>query len=210
MVLIVGLGNPGEKFKNTRHNVGFMAVDFFAKKNNFPEFELSKKYHSLISEKIVKEISPNFNGRENKENKIILVKPQTFMNESGKAVKKLISNALARRTFASSKFQISNLVVIHDDMDLPLGKLKIVKERGSAGHHGVESIIESVGNKNLIRCRFGIQPHNGKPKNPESFIIKNFTKEEQIILNSAIEKTTEALEFFIENGLEKTMNEYNR
>ena len=76
MVIIIGLGNPGEKFTNTRHNAGFTAVDFFAKKNTFPEFELSKKYHSLISE----------------QNNVMLIKPQTFMNESGKAVKKLMEN----------------------------------------------------------------------------------------------------------------------
>jgi len=193
MVIIVGLGNPGEKFKNTRHNIGFMAVDFFAKKNNFPEFELSKKYNSLISER------PSDTAQ--REQNILLAKPQTFMNESGKAVKKIISNF---------KFQISNLVVVHDDIDLPIGKLKIIKERGSAGNKGVESIIKNIGNENLIRFRIGIQPKTGKPENTESFVIKNFTGEEQEIINQILSKITNALDFFIENGLEKTMNEYNR
>src|SRR3989344_2556613 len=133
MFIIVGLGNPGEKFKRTRHNVGFMAVDFLAKENNFPDFKISKKYNSLISDK----------------DNMILVKPQTFMNESGNAIKKLISNF---------KFQISNLVVVHDDIDLPIGTLKISKDSGAGGHKGVESIIQTVNNKNFIRFRIGICP----------------------------------------------------
>lgn len=184
MIIIVGLGNPGEKFKNTRHNAGFMAIDFFAKKNNFPDFKLSKKYDSLISEK----------------DSIILVKPQTFMNESGTAIKKIT------RPYP---IDANPLIIVHDDIDLPLGKLKIVKDRGPAGHKGVESIIKNVGNKNLIRFRIGIQSQKGKPKNPENFVIKNFTKEEKNSIDTTIEKTAEALDFFIENGLEKTMNEYN-
>ena len=92
MIIIVGLGNPGEKFNNTRHNAGFMAVDFFAKKNDFPEFEFSKKDNALIS----------------KKETILLVKPQTFMNESGVSVKKIVS---------SFKFQASSFIVVHDDID---------------------------------------------------------------------------------------------
>ena len=182
MVIIIGLGNPGEKFKHTRHNVGFMALDFFAEKNNFPDFALEKKYHSMISEK----------------DNVMLVKPQTFMNESGKAVTLILKNQ-----------KEAILIVIHDDIDLPIGKLKIVKERGSAGHKGVESIIKNIGNENVIRFRVGIQLKAGKPKNSESFVIKNFTKEEEEIIHSTSEKITEALNFLIENGLEKTMNQYN-
>src|SRR5204862_397488 len=102
MTIIVGLGNPGEKFKSTRHNAGFMAVDFFAKEKNFPDFEFSKKYNALISQK----------------GDTLLAKPQTFMNESGKTVKAIMKNAAN-----------PILIVIHDDIDLPLGTLKIVKER---------------------------------------------------------------------------------
>ena len=101
------------------------------------------------------------------------------------------------------------VIIVHDDIDLALGSLKIVKDRGSAGHKGVESIIKHIGNENLVRLRLGIQPLNGKPKNSESFVIKKFTKEEQETLDLIIEKSAQALEFFIENGLEKTMNTYN-
>lgn len=184
MTIIIGLGNPGKKFEGTKHNVGFMAIDFFAEKNNFPEFELSKKYNSLISEK----------------GNTLLAKPQTFMNRSGIAVKKLTMN---------HKPMTNNLVVVHDDIDLPLGKIKIVKNRGAAGHKGVESVIKSVGNKDLVRFRIGIKPPKGKPRNPESFVIKKFTEEEAKIIRLAVERTAEALDFFAENGIEKTMTKYN-
>ena len=181
MIIIIGLGNPGKKFENTRHNVGFMAIDKFAKKNNFPEFKLQKKLNALISEK----------------EDIILAKPQTFMNESGKSAKEIIKNKSAE-----------NLIVIHDDIDLPVGKIKIVKERGSAGHKGVESIIQNIGNEGLVRFRIGI----GGQKNIKAMrvVLKKFSEQEQKIINETIQKTVEALNLFIKEGLEKTMNEYNQ
>lgn len=182
MLIIIGLGNPGEKFEKTRHNVGFMAVDYFAAEHDLSDFELNKKYNSLVSEK----------------KDVLLVKPQTFMNESGKAVKSVVKN--------SKKGMV---VVIHDDMDLPLGKVKIVKNRGSAGHKGVESIIKAIGNKDLIRIRVGIQPLRGKPPKPESFVIKNFTDDEEKMVKKVVKKISEALGYLIENGLDKTMNVYN-
>jgi peptidyl-tRNA hydrolase, PTH1 family len=181
MMIIVGLGNPGEKYKNTRHNVGFMAIDAFAKINNFPEFKLQKKSGALVSEK---------------EN-IILVKPQTFMNESGKAVKEIIKNKT-----------VGNLVVIHDDIDLPIGKIKIIKEKGSAGHKGVESIIKSIGNDGLIRIRIGIAGQ--KDVKAMKVVLKNFSVEEQKIMDETIQKASDALDLFTKEGLEKTMNEYNK
>ena len=187
MIIIIGLGNPGEKFKNTRHNVGFMAVDKFAEKNSFPEFKLQKKSNALISEGII--------GEE----KIILAKPQTFMNDSGKAVKKLIENW---------KLKIENcVVVVHDDIDLPVGKIKIIKERGSAGHKGVESIIKSIGNDGLIRFRIGIGGE--REKKAMKVVLKNFSSEEQKIINETLQKVADALDMFAKEGLEKTMNKFN-
>ncbi len=188
MIIIIGLGNPGEKFKNTRHNAGFMVLDNFAEKNNFPKFVLQKKYEVLISESVI-------NGE-----KIILAKPQTFMNESGKTAREILKN---------NKSQLNNFIIVHDDIDLPIGKIKIVKERGSAGHKGVESIIKNIGSGGLIRIRVGICPKNGKPKNSEGFVIKNFTEEEKEVMGEAINKATESLACFIKEGLEKAMNEYN-
>ena len=186
MIIIIGLGNPGEQYKNTRHNVGFIAVDEFAKKNNFPEFKLQKKSNALISENIM--------GTE----AVVLAKPQTFMNESGKSVKQLT---------AHTEEKMANLVIIHDDIDLPVGKIKIIKDRGSAGHKGVESIIKAIGNDGLIRIRIGIGSEN--KQEAIKIVLKNFSKDEQSLIDQAIQKTVEALNLFITEGLEKTMNEYN-
>mgnify|MGYP001578633439 CR=1 FL=1 len=192
MTIIVGLGNPGKKFKNTRHNVGFMAVDAFAKRNNFPEFKLQKKSNALVSEK-------PFGFAQGDEN-VILVKPQTFMNDSGKAVKSLIKNL---------KLKIGNyIIVVHDDVDLPIGKMKIIKERGSAGHKGVESIIKSIGNDGLIRIRIGITGQ--KDIKAMKVVLKKFSDDEQKIINETIQKTADALDLFIKQGLDRVMNEYNK
>jgi PTH1 family peptidyl-tRNA hydrolase len=181
MTIIIGLGNPGKKFENTRHNIGFMAIDKFAKENNFPDFELQKKYESLMSEK----------------NDLILAKPQTFMNESGKAVKKIISNK-----------NLGNLIIIHDDVDLPIGKIKIIKDRGSAGHKGVESIIKNIGNENLIRIRVGVASQ--KDIEAKKIVLENFLEDEKGAVDESIEKATQAIDLLIKEGLDKTMNEFNK
>ena len=194
MVIIVGLGNPGKKYKNTRHNIGFLLVDKFREKNKFPKFKLKKIFNSLTSE------------GEIAKKKILLVKPQTYMNNSGKALKLLIRNkkAMAKLT------RIENLWVVHDDIDLPLGKIRISKGRGSAGHKGVESIIKELGTKNFVRIRVGIQPKTGKPKNPEKFVIQKFSKEEEKIVKKIIKTTCQALKTTLTQGLQKAMTEFNK
>ena len=144
MFLIVGLGNPGEKYENTRHNIGFRIID---------------ELESLGLEKV------------------ILAKPKTFMNESGKTVKLLVTRY---------KLPVTNLFVIHDDIDLPLGKIRISKGSGSAGHKGVQSIIDALGTKNFTRIRIGICPEAGKPESVEKFVLQKFTKSEQKILEQVI------------------------
>jgi len=201
MLIIIGLGNPGEKFEKTRHNLGFRALDFFAFKNNFSDFEFSKKYESLISQKIYSNILQNIRITNNpEEQKIILVKPQTFMNNSGLAVKKLTK---------SYPLDANPLIIIHDDIDLPLGKLKISKNSGAGGHKGVDSIINNLGKNDFIRFKIGICPEKGKPKSVESFVIKKFIKEELETIGETIKKTSDALNLFIKEGLEKTMNQFN-
>jgi len=133
--------------------------------------------------------------------KVVLVNPKTFMNLSGKAVKSLIKKY---------KMPVTNLWVIHDDIDLPLGKIRISKGRGSAGHKGVESIIKEVGSKNFVRFRIGIQPRIGQPKNPEKFVLQKFNKEEEKIVKEVIKKIAEAIEFSLKEGLEKTMSRFNK
>jgi len=181
--IIIGLGNPGEQYKNTRHNVGFMVLDKYAKENDFPEFELQKKPNALVSKK---------------EN-VLIAKPQTFMNDSGKTAKELLKN---------NKSEETTLIIIHDDIDLPVGKMKIVKERGSAGHKGVESIINNIGNEGLIRFRIGIADLEDDVK-AEKVVLKNFSSEEQILIDQVVQKTAEALDCFLRDGLEKTMSKYN-
>jgi len=181
MILIVGLGNPGKKLENTRHNVGFMAVDKFTEENNFPEFKLDKKSYALISE----------NGN------ILLAKPQTFMNDSGSAVKEIIKNK-----------NIENIIIIHDDVDLPVGTIKIIQERGSAGHKGVESIIKTVGNDGLIRIRIGIAPQ--RDVEAKKIVLNKFSKQEKEPIDQAIQKACQAIDLLIEQGLNKAMNEYNK
>jgi len=189
MILIVGLGNPGKKYQLTRHNIGFRVVNEFAKENNSPEFKFSKKLKAEISERILD------------NQKIVLAKPQTFMNLSGKAVKSLIINY---------HLSLINLWVIHDDTDLPLGKIRIAKNRGAAGHKGVESIVKVINSKNFVRFRIGILPKTGKPKNPENFVLQKFNKDEEKTVKEVIKKTAEAIEFSLKTGLEKAMSKYNK
>ena len=181
MILIVGLGNPGKEYQKTPHNAGFMALDEFAKVNGFPPFKLSKKHSSLISKRIL--------GLTN----VVLAKPQTFMNNSGKAVQSL----LPRLGLGAPRPSLGNapkLVIVHDDIDIPLGKVKISRGSGSAGHKGVNSIIQSLGTKDFIRIRIGIQPAKGKPENVETFVLKNFTKQEFSQLQEVFKSTTRALQ----------------
>ena len=191
MILIISLGNPGKKFQKTRHNLGFRIIDEFAKKNSFPRFKLLKKFRAEISK------------GEVAGQKVILAKPQTFMNESGRAVK------LLTKTF---RLKPETLFLIHDDIDLPLGKIRISKGRGSGGHKGVQSIIDELGTKNFFRFRVGIKSktYNLKPMALEMFVLQKFNKEEEKILREVIEKIVEAIEFSLKEGIEKAMKEYNK
>ena len=170
MYLIVGLGNPGKEYEGSRHNVGFLLLDMLEKEHNFPAFTLSKKHTSLVSEGILN------------KTKTILAKPQTFMNASGKAVKSLMQTK-------------SNLIVVHDDIDIPLGKIKISENRGSAGHKGIDSIIQTLGTKNFTRVRIGIQPAKGKPNAVDEFVLKSFTSTEAKSLTSSV---TTAIQHILE------------
>ena len=188
-MLIVGLGNPGEKYEKTRHNIGFRTVDKIAANFQFPIFNFQKIFNAQISKGEVA-------GKE-----AILAKPQTFMNLSGKSVKALT------KTYA---LEPKNLIIVHDDIDLPLEKIKIVTGRGAAGHKGVESIIKALGTKNFIRFRIGILPKSGKPKNPEKFVLQKFNKDEGRITGEVIKKTAEAIEIVLTESLEKAMNKFNK
>lgn len=193
MILIIGLGNPGPEYKNTFHNIGFEAAEILKlKEESFSDWKNSKKLLAEISQ-------GKINGR-----KAVLAKPQTFMNNSGRAAKNLIkyyfSDQPAKRRF----------LVIHDDIDLPLGKIRIAENRGAAGHKGVESIIKELKTKNFIRLRIGIRPETGKPENPEKFVLRKLNKKEKEKIEKAVEKTTAVAEMVFNQGLEEAMNEFNK
>jgi len=172
VILIVGLGNPGTKYKKTRHNIGFRILDKFQNENNFSNFEFSKKFNSLISDGIIKKKT------------ILLTKPETFMNNSGISVKKLIN---------FYKIKSSNVIVVHDDIDLIFGTIRISERRGSAGHKGVESIIKELGTKDFTRIRIGIRDKKLKNKNTEKYVLEKFTEQEEQDLEKIIKQSLESL-----------------
>ena len=187
MFLIVGLGNPGRKYTKTRHNLGKETVYFFAKVFHFPAFKTKKKNLAEISI-----------GRVDKH-RVILALPLVFMNESGKAVKMLITRY---------KLMTKNLWVIHDDLDIPLGKIKISFARSSGGHKGVDSIIKELLTKNFFRLRIGIgTPLKGKFEN---FVLEEFKKEEKAKIKEAKQMAIKALKLAIKESPEKAMSQYNQ
>jgi PTH1 family peptidyl-tRNA hydrolase len=192
MIIIVGLGNPGKKYQKTRHNVGFITINNLQLTiDTFSDWKFKKKFNAEISE-----------GKIDSK-KIILVKPRTFMNNSGMAVK------LLTKFYAQDP---KNLIIIHDDVDLILGKIKISKSHGSAGHKGVQSIIDELKTKSFIRFRIGIKPkvYTLNSKNLDKFVLKNFTKKEEEIIKQVIKTTIEGIEIAIKQGIEKAMNKFNK
>ncbi len=193
MHYIVGLGNPGEEYKISRHNTGRIAVENFAKSAGW-QIEFNKKLNASVSE-----------GKIKKE-KAMLILPETFMNKSGNSVKSLIK----------SKKAAENLIVIHDDLDIPLGKIKISFGKNSGGHRGVESIMRAIKTKDFIRIRVGISPATpkGKIKKPEGkkvidHILENFKPKELEIIKKNSKKIIPALETIIAEGFGKAMSVYN-
>ena len=209
--LIIGLGNPGEKYKMTRHNLGFRVIDKIAEDFNLPETKCEStplktcfkyKCKVLTGHKFKAEISE---GRIKNE-KILFVKPQTFMNESGQA---------ARAISYFYKIETENIWVIHDDLDLPLGKLKISFNKSSGGHKGVQSIIDQLGRKDFFRFRIGVSQKSIKSKvhkvgsescELRNFVLGKFSPEEEKIIQEAIKKTALAIETALEENIEKVMN----
>lgn len=190
MLLIVGLGNPGDTHENTRHNVGFLVLDALQKNYDLPDFKLDKKPNALTSKGMLG------------EQQILLAKPQTFMNNSGEAIKALYTKYKLQET--------RYIIVIHDDIDLPLGKVRISMDSGSAGHRGINSIIQHLGSKEFIRIRIGIQPQTGKPHAVEEFVLRNFTPEEMLTVQDIIRSIVDAPGSIVAEGIEKAMNRFNQ
>lgn len=191
--IIVGLGNPGEEYVNTRHNVGRIALEAFRKKNDFQDWYQNGKLNALVSE-----------GKMAKAGKVMLVEPETFMNKSGASVKPLITSAK----------KAEELIVVHDDLDLPLGRIKISFNKSSGGHRGVESIIKAIKTEAFIRVRVGISPATPKgvvkkPKEVNDFIIDPFKPKELELIKKEAKVVAEAIEMIVKEGREAAMGEFN-
>ncbi len=195
MHYVVGLGNPGSEYESTRHNTGRIVLAHFLRSHSFPDLVASKKYASLIAEGIV--------GDE----AVTVLMPETFMNKSGSAVAKLVT---------SSK-KAKQLVVVYDDVDLPLGTVRVAFGRSSGGHNGVESIIRALKTKDFIRIRVGICPRTpaGKLKKPKGepavldFLLGEFKKPEVLVLQKVGVRVNDVLRTVVEKGYVAAMNEYN-
>lgn len=195
MYIIAGLGNPGEEYKNTRHNTGRIVLLKFIKDYCDGEMENTKKYKALIA-----------TGSVNKE-KVTVVFPETFMNRSGTSI----------ASFITSVKKAGNLIVVYDDLDLALGTIRISYNRGSGGHRGLESIIKAVKTEAFIRIRVGICPTtpSGKlkklhgEKDVEKCILGEFSKKEDEVLKKIAKEVSGAIETIIRDGKDVAMTNFN-
>lgn len=178
MILIIGLGNPGKEYEKTRHNLGFQVIDLIKDDFSFTDFKEFK--NSLISKGLI----------ENKE--IILAKPQSFMNNSGKAVKELLN---------FFKLSENDIILVHDDADVDIGDIKTSQDSGSAGHKGVQSVIDELKTKNFLRIRIGINSEDlsFKNKDLEEVVLKPFSSSEQEIVDNSLKKAIEQIIYEISN-----------
>jgi peptidyl-tRNA hydrolase, PTH1 family len=185
MKLIVGLGNPGPEYERTRHNVGWQVIDAFAKKFRI---EVSRHEKSAMTG----------TGRV-AGGSVMVARPLTYMNLSGDAVR-LLTNAYLEAT--------TDLIVVYDDIDLPLGRLRI-RPNGSAGtHNGMRSIIAELGTENFARLRVGIGSASGGPL--RDYVLDEFTSEEQPVIDQAVTRAVDALVLFCRDDLRRAMNQYNK
>ena len=185
MYVVVGLGNPGKQYENTRHNVGFNVIDILAKEYDISVTKI--KHKALIGE-----------GRIGSE-KVLLVKPQTYMNLSGETLIDI---------YKYYKVDLDNIIVIYDDIDLDVGKLRI-RKKGSAGtHNGMRSIVKCLGSGDFPRVRVGVsKPMKGQDL--ADFVLSRFRKEEQADLEIGLEKSYKAVEAMIKENVDIAMNKYN-
>lgn len=183
--LIVGLGNPGNEYRENRHNVGFMVADHLAK-------GLEVKFGKVQSEAMVAQAGSG-------ESRVVLAKPRTFMNNSGVSVGQLV------RFY---KVPLDKLLIIYDDVDLPFETLRLRAEGGSAGQNGMKSIIEKLGTQEFARMRVGVGRPKGRMNTP-SHVLQDFSRAEQDILPFVLGRATEAAQTFIHEGIVAAMNKHN-
>lgn len=186
MFLIIGLGNPGDKYKYTRHNVGFWVIDRIAKHLNIQVEK--KEARSLIQ-------STFWEGK-----KVILVKPQTYMNLSGQAVMELLN-------FYHD--QIEDLLIIHDDLDLPPGQLRFKNGGGTGGHNGLKSIVQYLNSPDFDRLKIGIG-RPGPHLDVKDHVLTTFSQEEKVEIEEVVEKSVEAVREWLAEGINSAMNKFNK
>ena len=193
--IIVGLGNPGGEYDNTRHNVGRMVLEHIRCVEELSDWEMKKSWNALSSLGTIA------------KQEVLCIEPETFMNNSGKSLLPLVK----------SKKQASQLVVLHDDIDLPLGRWKFAWNRGSGGHKGIESIMRLLKTKEFVRMRIGVSPENAKgvarkPKGEEAvikFVLGKFKEDETKVLKKVSKEINEAVAVLVKDGLDAAMNQFN-
>ncbi len=185
MYLIVGLGNPGKDYAGSRHNLGFQVVELLSKKINAAR--PSQKHWSLIAETAYK------------RRKVMLAQPLTYMNLSGRAVKEIMRNY---------RVDIDRFLVIYDDLDLPAGAIRLRGKGGSAGHRGIQSIIDALGTSEFSRLRIGIgmAPEGMEPAD---YVLLPIEGHDKLLLEEAVVRSADAALLFVDRGLEAAMNSYN-
>jgi PTH1 family peptidyl-tRNA hydrolase len=186
MILVAGLGNPGKEYSSSRHNVGFMVID-----------ELEKRLGVSLKKKGFK---GHYAQASIEEKKIFLLKPDTFMNRSGEALSDFVE---------FFKIPIEDIIVVYDEMDLPLGNIKVQIGGGSAGHKGIESVINYFGKSDFIRVRVGI----GKPIEKSGgihHVLSQFEKDEKKLVNNVVSRSVDAILEIVHNGVESAMNKFNK
>jgi PTH1 family peptidyl-tRNA hydrolase len=189
MKLIVGLGNPGQEYAGNRHNIGFLCLNQIARSNHI-EFDKKQSKARVGRGSIA--------GQQ-----VVLAKPQTYMNLSGESVVPLMQRYLIKK---------DDLIVIHDDLDLPLGKIRIRKDSSAGGHNGIKSIIGCLGTQDFIRIRVGIsrpQSAGDKLETVKEYVLGDFSESDKPIIAGTIRRVEEAVESLISNGLSASMNKYN-
>lgn len=187
MKIIAGLGNPGSEYAATKHNVGFMLLDALAAKLNISASDWQEKDNALVAKVRI--------GTES----VLLVKPLTYMNESGRAIAPLMN---------FYKLAVTDLIVVHDDMDIPAGTIRLRKKGSAGGHNGIKSILAHVGDENFSRVRIGI----GRPL-PQWTVVNHvlapFTAEDAPKIKAAIEYLLPAVECIVTDGIDAAMNKFN-
>lgn len=185
MYLVTGLGNPGHSYLKTRHNVGFMLVDWMAEK-------AGRKFEPVGSHALTSSI-------ENAGQTVILAKPQTYMNSSGIAIRQLLDHY---------NLKLTQTLVVYDDLALPLGTIRIRRSGSSSGHKGMRSIIAELGTQDVPRLRIGLS-QGEPPAYYSEYVLEPFTKKERTIVEEVLNRSIEAIETILSDGIEQAMCLYN-